>query len=111
MCTRMPHSQADESAFRQWIRIRGTFTSQVRQEKQPFTTRGYLPGHLCKFAEIFFWCECIPEPPVTARCREHHSHKVPLSWHGMAEGMQPPVWLDQWRIGGSKDHPGGAQGQ
>ncbi len=99
------HGQTDEGATGARVGVRSPLTGQVREKEQSLAPGRHLRGAGDQFLEAPVGGKCVPGPSQAPRRREHHTHHVPSSRDGVAEGVDPPTGLHRRTFRGGEDHP------
>src|SRR5690242_7874628 len=96
--------QSDPRAARERIGIRRSFTTQVRQKYQPFTSRGHSSRLVNQLRKISIARELVAIPLQTAGGAEHHSHQMPATCDSMTKRVQPSLGFNQRRLGSGENN-------
>ena len=96
--------QSNPRGAREWIGIRCSLATQVRQKYQPITSRRRRSSFFNELGETLIARELIAIPLQTAGRAQHHSHQMPAPCDSMTKRVQPSLRLDQWRLSRSKNH-------
>jgi hypothetical protein len=101
--------ETDECAAGQRVGVRAAFAGEIGKEAEARAPGWDLGGERDQVAEVDTGRQRVTEPAQASGRREHHRHEVPAAGNRVAEGVHPPVRLEDRAVRGGEDHARGPE--